>query len=38
MPTAASGPRVVKGSTWSVAALDGAGRPIALSAPRAINP
>jgi hypothetical protein len=38
MPPAASGPRVVKGSTWSVAALDGAGQPIALSAPRAINP
>jgi hypothetical protein len=38
MPPAANGPRVVKGSTWSVAALDSAGQPLALSAPRAVNP
>jgi hypothetical protein len=38
MPPAASGPHVVKGSTWSVAALDGVGQPIALSTARAISP
>jgi hypothetical protein len=38
MPPAAGGPRVVKGSTWSVVALDDAGQPVALSAPRAISP
>lgn len=38
MPPAAGGPRVVKGSTWTVAAFDAAGRPIALSAPGALGP
>jgi hypothetical protein len=38
MPAAAGGPRVVKGSTWSVVALDDAGRPLALGPPRPISP
>ena len=33
VPAGASGPRVAKGSTWSVAAFDASGRPLALSAP-----
>ncbi len=37
-PAAASGPRVTKGCTWTVAALDAAGRPLALSASRPVAP
>jgi len=37
-PPAAGGPRVTRGSTWTVVALDATGRPIGLSAPRALSP
>jgi hypothetical protein len=38
LPDGAGGPRVARGSSWTVAAFDSAGRPLALSAPQAISP